>query len=382
MSRLRIRHTAGFRYDEPVTASYVEARMLPASRNGQFTLFTQLELTPAGTTHGYADERGTRVTAFEVLGPHEELSLTASSLVEVAPRPAPGGPALSWGQLAAAVDRSVDLVDHAAHTGLTRPHEELARRAREVREASATPAGAAWRVLELVHEAFACARDAAAAMGSTSASGPDPGGSPGAGLLPGAGPVTAAQAWAQLAGGSREAAHIALGALREAGIPARYVSGYHAPHADAVTDAGVAPGPAGSGGAASPGPVAVAGVAAPGGAAGFGGAAAGGVSAPGPGGAAASGGAASPGVPGSGAAAPGAAGAGSRKPVRCEPHAWVEFWDGGWRGWDPVHGTGIGELHVMLARGRDHADAPPLRGVHAGSARSRLFTSVEIVREA
>ena len=90
MSRIRIVHRTGFSYDEPATASYNEARMLPHSGGEQFVLQAGLDIRPGATQHSYLDYWGTRVSTFEVLTPHRELSVTATSLVEV--RPAAAAP--------------------------------------------------------------------------------------------------------------------------------------------------------------------------------------------------------------------------------------------------------------------------------------------------
>lgn len=63
-----------------------------------------------------------------------------------------------------------------------------------------------------------------------------------------------------------------------------------------------------------------------------------------------------------------------------ESHAWVEAWIGGWWGWDPTNGVGIGERHVVVARGRDYGDVPPLKGVYAGGASEALGVTVEVTR--
>ena len=86
MKRLRIKHETGFHYDGEVTASYNEARMLPVSADGQLVLFSNLEILPMSSQHSYVDYWGSRVSSFEILTPHKELSLTATSLVEVRPR--------------------------------------------------------------------------------------------------------------------------------------------------------------------------------------------------------------------------------------------------------------------------------------------------------
>ena len=47
-------------------------------------------------------------------------------------------------------------------------------------------------------------------------------------------------------------------------------------------------------------------------------------------------------------------------------HAWVEVWNGGWEAFDPTNDRRVGSAHVVVAKGRDYADVPPLRGIYAG----------------
>lgn len=68
--------------------------------------------------------------------------------------------------------------------------------------------------------------------------------------------------------------------------------------------------------------------------------------------------------------------------VSGESHAWVEWFCGEWRGFDPTNRIDIGDRHVTVGRGRDYNDVPPLRGVYAGPYGSELFVKVEITREA
>ena len=69
MSRIRIVHRTGFTYEQPATASYNEARMLPHSGGEQFVLQAGLDIRPGATQHSYLDYWGTRVSTFEVLTP-------------------------------------------------------------------------------------------------------------------------------------------------------------------------------------------------------------------------------------------------------------------------------------------------------------------------
>jgi len=66
--------------------------------------------------------------------------------------------------------------------------------------------------------------------------------------------------------------------------------------------------------------------------------------------------------------------------VRGESHAWVEYWDGAWQAVDPTNNRGVGAAHVVVARGRDYADVPPLKGIYAGGASEGLGVVVEITQ--
>ncbi|SDJ01888.1 Transglutaminase-like enzyme, putative cysteine protease [Frankineae bacterium MT45] len=72
--------------------------------------------------------------------------------------------------------------------------------------------------------------------------------------------------------------------------------------------------------------------------------------------------------------------AGLGEPVKGESHAWVQWWLGEWIGHDPTNDSSIGERHVLVGTGRDYTDAPPIKGLVAGSATSELSVSVEITR--
>ncbi|WP_210480062.1 transglutaminase family protein [Naasia sp. SYSU D00948] len=281
MKRIRVRHETGFRYGGEVTASYNEARMLPTSGEGQFVLHSHLDVSPISSQHTFVDYWGTRVSAFEILAPHRELSLTATSLVEVRDRP-PGGASVSWEELPEATAREVQYVEQASQTAFTDPPEELVAISRSIAADSDSPCSAAEAICRAVGESVEYV------YGVTSVS------------------STAQEAWAERKGVCQDITHLALGALRAVGIPARYVSGYLHPNPDAAVG----------------------------------------------------------------------------ETVVGESHAWVEWFCGDWHGFDPTNLLPIGDRHVLVGRGRDYRDVPPVRGVYAGPGRSQLFVSVEITREA
>lgn len=66
--------------------------------------------------------------------------------------------------------------------------------------------------------------------------------------------------------------------------------------------------------------------------------------------------------------------------VAGESHAWVEWWAGEWQAWDPTNGRPAGPDHVVVGRGRDYDDVPPLRGVYSGPGGGELFVSVDFTR--
>ena len=277
---LRIEHQTGFSYHGDVSASYNEARMLPGSTDSQFVLNSSLEIEPSTSVNQYVDYFGTRVAAFDVLSPHGALTITARSLVEVRPRPLEHVD-LTWHELGREVG-ALDRDGRAADPD--RPHAPASRgrRARPLDRRAARPPGRA------AHAISIAIGDAVEYMhGITGVH------------------STAHEAWEARKGVCQDIAHITLGALREVGIPARYVSGYLHPRPSAAVG----------------------------------------------------------------------------EPVTGESHAWVEWFAGEWQGFDPTNNIEIGDRHVLVGRGRDYGDVPPLRGVYAGPFKSHLHVKVTITRE-
>jgi transglutaminase-like putative cysteine protease len=63
-----------------------------------------------------------------------------------------------------------------------------------------------------------------------------------------------------------------------------------------------------------------------------------------------------------------------------ESHAWVEYWTGSWHAVDPTTNVPVQERHVVVARGRDYADIPPLKGIYHGAPVGALKVTVEVTR--
>ena len=280
MKRLRIEHQTGFAYPGDVSASYNEARMLPHSTDSQFVLSSSLDIEPSTSVNQYVDYFGTRVAAFDVLSPHQALTITARSLVEVRPRPIEHAD-ITWEQLASESARSITTVEQLTQTRRTTPHAEVAELARAIAAQHGRPGPAAHAIVEAVGDAIDYMQGVTGVHS------------------------TAVDAWEARKGVCQDIAHIAIGALREVGIPARYVSGYLHPKPSAEVG----------------------------------------------------------------------------EAVTGESHAWVEWFAGDWQGFDPTNNIEIGDRHVLVGRGRDYNDVPPLRGVYAGPGKSNLKVKVTITRE-
>jgi transglutaminase-like putative cysteine protease len=281
VKRLRIEHVTGFDYQGDVSASYNEARMLPGTTDSQFVLSSSLEISPSTAVNSYVDYFGTRVSSFDVLSGHEHLTITARSLVEVRPRPFEHL-GLTWARLGVEAARTLETVEQLGQTPKTRPHDEVAEIASSIAARHDDPGRAAHDICMAIGDAMEYVQGVTGVHS------------------------TAAEAWTARKGVCQDLAHVAVGALRSVGIPARYASGYLHPQPTAEIGA----------------------------------------------------------------------------PVAGESHAWVEWFAGEWTGFDPTNNVEIGDRHVLVGRGRDYGDVPPLRGVYAGPSKSRLHVRVTITREA
>jgi transglutaminase-like putative cysteine protease len=275
---LRVRHRTGIQYQEPVGSSYNEARMVPPTEARQTTLDSRVEVSPQARTQQYRDYWGTQVLAFDLHAPHDTLTVTATATID-AHSAEPAREGVGWDDLAAEDIRD-RWCEYLLATPRTALDDELTDRAARLRSGARNPTVAA---LEICADVRA---EVSYLPGSTGVG------------------TSAAQAWQQRAGVCQDISHLAIGLLRAAGIPARYVSGYL--HPDPNAERG--------------------------------------------------------------------------QPVIGQSHAWIEWWNGEWSGFDPTNGVVVGERHVVVGRGRDYADVPPLRGVYSGPSSSEQHVEVQITR--
>jgi transglutaminase-like putative cysteine protease len=275
--RLEILHTTRVSYAGAARASYNEARMTPLALPTQTVLATRMSLGTPAPIWTYQDYWGTTVTSFDIQEPHGELTVRAHATVETGSPLVPARP-LPWLELRDQAARG-SLLEFLAATPRTTVDSEVAASVAE-RVSGADPLEAAAEIARWLRERVS--------------------------YVPGATEVqtSAQEAWDKGQGVCQDLAHLTVALLREAGLPARYVSGYL--HFDPAAEPGHA--------------------------------------------------------------------------VAGQSHAWVEYWTGEWVACDPTNLAPVGERHVIVARGRDYADVPPLKGIYHGAPSVALEVTVEVTR--
>ena len=81
--RYRIKHTTRFEYAEPASDSQNELRMRPWDRAGQRCIAFELSVNEPASTVEYKDFFGNRAHSISVSVPHRQLEIVANSIVEV-----------------------------------------------------------------------------------------------------------------------------------------------------------------------------------------------------------------------------------------------------------------------------------------------------------
>jgi transglutaminase-like putative cysteine protease len=203
---LEVRHVTRYHYAAPVRESVMEVWMQPQKTPRQRLASFELDLDPAAQVFSYADPFGNAVYHFDVPHPHDQLTITARSIVETsAPEPLPAALDLGeWDRLRS--DRVLgENFDFLRFQGFCVETDAL--RAFSVERAldrlrDSDPLTAVRRLAETIYDAFDY----------------EPG-------------VTDAESPIDLAlsarrGVCQDFAHIMITLCRSWGIPARYVSGY------------------------------------------------------------------------------------------------------------------------------------------------------------
>ena len=200
--RLGISYRMQFRYSEPVTECQNEVRVRPRDDDHQRVLSYRLTSRPQLEVLSVLDYWGTVVEHLGIRTPHRGLELLAEATVDTSARPEPAeAPAVSALDDAGFRLEHLEFLEPSRHVDW-RPGDAVEQRA------AAAVAGAA-SVPEMVAAVVADVRGALAYEQGATGIG-----------------VSLAELLEGGAGVCQDFAHLALGMLRSAGVPARYVSGY------------------------------------------------------------------------------------------------------------------------------------------------------------
>jgi len=211
---LRICHTTRFEYQMPAYDSHNEVRMKPLEGAHQRCVRFELEITPDTSLFEYDDYYGNRVHGFSIHDRHPELTVTAKSLVERMPGPLAPAIAIPFGEFL--IEDHVrnrieyDFLAASRHVPFSEPMRKFFWLAKP--DPSEDVAAYANRVVAFIRDQFV--------------------------YEPGMTKVhsTADEILTVGGGVCQDFAHLTIGVLRLAGIPARYVSGYLAPTAKSTVE--------------------------------------------------------------------------------------------------------------------------------------------------
>jgi len=206
----RVVHRTRYHYDAAVSASYGEAHLHPREVRGQQTYLSTLAIDPL--PEHYRERRdffGNRAAHFTVLEPHQDLIVTATSMVDVHGRGAtlPLVGDLRWEQARQLLreDHGADTID-ARQFVLESPAARSSVGATQYAAVSFTPGRPLVEALSdlssRLHEDFEFA------PGATTVSTPID------------------EVLSRRAGVCQDFAHLTISALRGLGLAVRYVSGY------------------------------------------------------------------------------------------------------------------------------------------------------------
>jgi len=196
-------HTTSYAYPEPVSESYTVVHLQPHSDADQFCRRYELEVRPKAHVLSYVDRFGNVVQHFAILPIHDRLTVTARS--DVTTRLAT---AATWEPLEATralldADSQLEgLWDYLRESAYVEFTPKLAEFLHEL--PAPGDALGAWceGVTAHIHRAFVYDKTATSVR------------------------TTVDEALVARAGVCQDFAHVMIAALRSAGIPARYASGY------------------------------------------------------------------------------------------------------------------------------------------------------------
>jgi len=202
--RFEILHTTDYRYEQPASEAYVEARLTPPAGPTQQILAHELLFDPVMPLSCYVDYYGNRTAFYSMVKRHDRLTVTNRVLVETAPPVLPAEALdLTVGE-ARQIFSSVttEVFDYVRASPAVPTGGEAALWGRRYLRPDVSVRDGLEALNHAIHREFRYTK------GSTENWTP------------------LAAIWKARAGVCQDFAHIMLSVLRTAGLPARYVCGY------------------------------------------------------------------------------------------------------------------------------------------------------------
>jgi transglutaminase-like putative cysteine protease len=189
--RLQIEHVTVFTYDQPISEAYTEMRLRPLDAGGQRCLSFAISPQPREEVRQYVDRFGNGVHHFDLMSPHRQLVVMASSHVLTPDSFQPETDEIGL----------LDEFDYCRPTDYT-PYSAAVAEFAAAQAVPGDPLATAMALTAAVHGALIYEK------GVTDVQ------------------TTAGQALALGRGVCQDFTHVMLAACRSLDLPARYVSGY------------------------------------------------------------------------------------------------------------------------------------------------------------
>ena len=189
--KLRIQHTTTFTYELPISEAYTEMRLAPMDVRGQRRSHFSLKTEPGGEVTRYTDRYLNEVHYFDVLQPHEQMKVIATSEVYTSETFVDEQTVLT----------PLDQFDYTMPTKYA-PEHEMFHALAEANVVIGNKMATAIALMTAVYNSIRYER------GATDVK------------------TTADEALQLGKGVCQDYAHVMLSACRLSGLPARYVSGY------------------------------------------------------------------------------------------------------------------------------------------------------------
>ncbi|MFV0336852.1 MAG: transglutaminase domain-containing protein [Chthoniobacterales bacterium] len=197
-------HTTDYRYDEPASEAYVEARLTPPTLSHQKILRHELRFSPTSETSSYTDYFDNEVTFYSLARRHRHLKITNRLRVETSPRKLP--------------ELGMDLPIAEARQVLTSKLTDIFDYTMQSERISVSTESKKWALRYLSDQTPLRTGLEALNTAIHKHFRYDPGSTDNATPL--------AKVWKQRSGVCQDFAQIFLSILRTAGLPARYICGY------------------------------------------------------------------------------------------------------------------------------------------------------------